>query len=1616
MLVCANGFMARGDAGGGGHNPSGKIQAFSWAPAPVGTTNINHMKLLQGNTDPVKLANLSKTLPAGKVFLRIDSQSTSKVADLLTRAADRPVASDGTITSHESLWPENGIATVRSRFASFFNAYKAAGGVVDYIILDFEGDYERFVMPPLWMRALDNDPRSADLKARLGWSTLVKDVYTPAERMMWRATVKSIVNDALNRAVMEPARAVYPNVGGSNFSAYIMTTANAGTALNARLEPDPQYFESNVGGTNTPSYYGSLTEEYATLVLAGNTPYGESPFAVLRHTLNHARAVFRSSDGTFMPWIPYNHYPGADLRPNAFRNNPYYAELIYQLALTGTDNFLYFNTRSLTGEYACTDEQDIQVDTALTTLNSKIGTVTRQCVTPEAMPWDSGLIATGTSVGNKVVWRVSVPPGVEQVKAYPTGEIINLNGEAGFWYESPGGQATRFERVEIIAPNVSFIAPKNGTGSRTFPAIKLSAGDNAEGSGLESVAVEIKNAAGEWWDGSAWSDTETPLAASYSVVYIGTSYVGIWAYTGAVPTGTNVLPDGDYQIKGIATDRSSNVATATVSISIDRVLPATLTFTDPPAGVGISDLNLIAGTTSDNNGGSGIARVVWSLKRSSDMKWWSGSKWGARKINLPTNYSAGDWSSTSGLPTRDELLGGYYTIVAQSYDKAGNILTASLEVRMLNAVDTIPPTTSFTAPGDGAASNFFPLHAIIGADDVFGSGLASIGLRIKRFDDQYWDGAAWGDAVVELPTTYSNVNKKWSYNGAVPTSGLLLDGNYQLTAVATDVAGNSRSSSIGIIIDKTIPATVTFTSPTANSSVGALDSVQGSATDNGGGSGIDRVVLTFKRKSNNQYWNGTAWVAGTVDLPTTFNAGGWVINSGLPSGADLPLDYYVLAARAVDKAGNSKTTPITVRVVPAADSIAPTVVMVAPVAGTAGTVLPTALMTGSDDAFGSGLASIGLQIKRFDNQYWNGSAWAGAAFNLPTTYSSTSKKWSYGGTLPTAVLLLEGQYQLIAVATDVAGNMSTAGVAVTIDKSVPTAPVFTRPTEGASITALPPVEGRALDNNGGSGVDRVVLTIRRQSTGLWWNGTAWVADAFSLPTTFAAGDWTVSDGLPGGADLPLDYYTLAARATDKAGNSTASSITVRVVAGSDTTAPTVAMVAPVAGTAGTVLPTALMTGSDDAFGSGLASIGLQIKRFDNQYWNGSVWVGAAFNLPTTYSSTSKKWSYGGTLPTAVLLLEGQYQLIAVATDNAGNTSTAGVAVTIDKTVPAGPTFSKPVAGASITELPLVEGSAVDNAGGSGVDRVVLTIKRQSTGLWWNGTAWVASSFNLPTTFGGGNWSINSGLPGGADLPLDYYVLAVRALDKAGNNTSASITVRVVAGNDSIKPTVAMTAPVSGSASNVFPVALMTGSDDAFGSGLASIGLQIRRFDNQYWNGSAWVGAAFNLPTTYSSTSKKWSYGGTLPSGGSMPNGAYQLIAVATDVAGNVNTAEVGITIDTIAPNGPIFTSPTSGAVITSLPAISGTADDNNNGSGVVRVGLSIKRKSDGLWWSGSGWGAAQTIITANLTGNAWTLNSNLPAGNALPFGEYTLVAKSYDKANNSFTSSIIVTVSSTAPA
>lgn len=424
------------------------FHAYSWAVVPEDCRHITPFVWFNAKSQPAEVAAASLKLPPGRraVF------SWDMHRAILDNPADVCRTADGQPTTQPGIWPEHGVAETRAKIGAFMQAFKAAGGQLDWFILDYEGGYSNWHMGSTaskdrWL-AIQNDPRFAPLAEKLGFSDLmlVCEWWKGAGKYLrWNAVTAGLIGAALRDGVWAPVREQFPQARASNYGDSIASEANAVPDLNGHM----QWSDPPVMGTHqAPSYY-TWIGQLGDRKLAGDQPFGRTPFAGLLLSLNTQRALQRSSEVPITPWVAWQRYTGDGPKapPATCANTPYYRELVLHLALSGSTTFLLWNPHPWAAnqdpESLSTARDERLLDGILAELEQRVPGADREPLTTEALPWDTKVIATALRVAKQVTWRITVPPGVKAITAKLDGKPLTLlipDNEPGVWFTHPAGR------------------------------------------------------------------------------------------------------------------------------------------------------------------------------------------------------------------------------------------------------------------------------------------------------------------------------------------------------------------------------------------------------------------------------------------------------------------------------------------------------------------------------------------------------------------------------------------------------------------------------------------------------------------------------------------------------------------------------------------------------------------------------------------------------------------------------------------------------------------------------------------------------------------------------------------------------------------------------------------------------------------------------------------------------------------------------------------------------------------------------------------------------------------------------------------------------------------------
>ncbi len=1049
---------------------------------------------------------------------------------------------------------------------------------------------------------------------------------------------------------------------------------------------------------------------------------------------------------------------------------------------------------------------------------------------------------------------------------------------------------------------------------------------------------------------------------------------GIWTIT-----ATRTMAQGVHNVVATTVDAAGNVARAPgLLVTIDtEVPPPGLPDLPAPSDSGRSDTDNITKIATPKLSGTAEAIAIVNVYD------------GDRLLGTTLADVEGNWSIDSPA-----LLDGIHIITATATDVAGNVSLRSPALAV--TVDTVAPPApvelDLVAPSDSGASDRDDITNV--ATPVI-KGKAEANAIVNLYDGEVLVGTALADAA-----------GAWTI-----TTSVLADGIHNLTATATDVAGNVSppSSLLPVMVDTVAPA-----APVTLDLATPSDSGRTSADD----------ITNF----NTPLITGTAEPGSTVSLfdgdtrigtALANDVGIWsVTTSTLLDGV------HHLTATATDAAGNISPRS-------------------APLAVTIDTVPPAAPASLDMAAASDSGTSNNDDLTRVTTPVITGSAEAGSivilyegATQVGTALTSSAGIWSI-----TTAPLADGIHALTATATDVAGNESapSSPLSVTIDTTAPL------PHHAPSLDPASDDGVSNTDNVTGNTTPTVVCHTEPGAIVTLYDGSTVVGTAFAD----AHGKWSITT-----TALTYGSHSLQSTSTDAAGNvsSPSAALTITVdpkpaapsapvfAPGSDNGAsttdgltsdatPTVTGTAP-AGTTVTIYDgtTACGTGTvnDDGqwsitctplgqgshnliaratnaggytsdpsaplnctidsappvapvCGGAVSGSDTGVSSTDNvtsnttPTWAGSAEPGSTVSVyeGDTLLGSGTAGPNGTWSVTSSPLNDGVHVLTVIATDPAGNVSPAGTIppLTVDTSIaaPSAPSLA-PESDSGTSDTDNVTSIATPTITGSAEPGSTVTLYSGSTVL---GSAVAGgagggggSGGGGGGSGGGGSWSISVNSP----LVVGTHFLTVVTTDLAGNFTSSPVG-EITIGLAPVAPSAPDLAAVSDSgASNVDNITSVT--TPVF-NGTAIAGASVTLYEGATVRGTGNADAA-----------GAWS----ITANGPLSQGVHSLTALVTNNVGtSVSSPALSVTIDSTAPAAPSApdlaaasdngSSSTDNATTVTTPVITGSAEPG------ATVTL----------YEGS------TVLGASVANGAgaWSVTST-----ALNLGTHTLTATAKDQAGN----------------
>ena len=793
---------------------------------------------------------------------------------------------------------------------------------------------------------------------------------------------------------------------------------------------------------------------------------------------------------------------------------------------------------------------------------------------------------------------------------------------------------------------------------------------------------------------------------------------GNWSIT------TDKLADGPHDVTATATNAIGVVSepTGVWPFTVDTTAPANVSNLVITDDVGAVTGPLHDGDTTDDNQPtfSGNAEPNGTV-----IIFDNGTPIGSTTVD-----PNGDWSFTPTKPLRD----GDHDFTTEVVDPAGNNSGQNAPVHVI--IDTSGVVVSITKLVDDVGS-------------VTGD-VAKGGITDDQRPEIHGTGKPGSTVVVsEGQTSLGTATVKADGTWSLTPSKDLSEGNHVITAVATDKAGVSATSSpFDFIIDITAPS-----KPTIDSATDDVGAIQGPIV-NGGVTDDPTPTLAGKAEAGSTviiYDNGQKMGTTTAD-----KNGGWTYTPSTP----ISEGKHDFTVDATDKAGNTsaKSDPFVITT----DYTAPAAPVISNVVDDFGPITGNIANGGATDDKRpeiQGTAEAKAKVTVYDG-----------VTVLGTTTADATGKWSF---TPSSDLS-EGKHDFKAIATDAAGNTGPQSnlYSITTDYTPPVATLTigtVTPDDivnAAEATGTVNISGTSTGAQAG---DVVTLTI---------NGKAYSA------AVDATGKWTVNG--VAGSDLVADSdHKIDGKlhATDAVGNFTDATATHSY--GVDTVAPSKPVISNVVDDFGPITGNIANGGATDDKRpeiQGTTEAGAKVTVYD-----GSTVLG------TTTADAAGKWSF---TPTSDLS-EGKHDFKADATDAAGNTSVPSdpYSITTDYTPPVATLTIGNVTTDNVLNAAEAAGTVSLSGTSTGAragDVVTLTI---------NGKAYSAA------VDASGNWTVTgvagSDLVADSDHQIDGKLHATDAVGNYSDVTaSRTYTVDTVAPNKPVITTVVDDfGPVTGNIAN-----------------------------------------------------------------------------------------------------------------------------------------------------------------------------------------------------------------------
>lgn len=726
------------------------------------------------------------------------------------------------------------------------------------------------------------------------------------------------------------------------------------------------------------------------------------------------------------------------------------------------------------------------------------------------------------------------------------------------------------------------------------------------------------------------------------------------------------LIDGTYTIEATLLDVHHNPSNpATLTFTLDRTAPTTIT-------IDLPDAQDTGSSATDNITRNRTLTFVGTAEPGMQVELMAQGA----VIATTTTAANGTWQATVTRPAD-----GVHAISAVAIDAAGNRTATPATLNV--TIDSLPPQITLTTP---IQSPINQASRLTGSINGTGSAISS---ATYRFGNQ---------ALQPISINAGAFDQAFNFSGVA-------NGTQTLTITTADIAGNLTTASwqVTVAVDTTAPAmTATLQRDTAPNNGTNQDGITFDLTIMGTVNDANRIDAFEARLSNTASWVNV--------LPQRRADGTFTLTRAQLEavyGQALPDGTYTLQLRARDQFNNTGSTsiPFTLdtRVQPPQN---------------------LQLTSGSDSG-----SSSSDRITRIQTPTITGSAEPNAIVQIRqnTTTIATALADPQGNWQATLPALTNGTHTFVAIAVDIAGNVSAASspLMIQVDAQAP---------------SVPTIALSSISDSGTSNTDQITNRAALTLTGSTEANT--IIKLFHnnqeirQVTETASGTWQVTL-----AALSDGVHRFSAIAVDAAGNE--SSMSAAIVITIDTIAqPSIPQLR--SDSTGTSATERISRSSTVTIG-GTSEPNATIQILNN-----------GNTIGTVRADVVGQWQQTITLP------EGQAQIQTIVTDIAGNSSLpTALNILVDGMAPQ-LTLASPASDAVISGKTFLSGTLVD--AGSGIASLRYQIDGVDSGaITVNSTGQFNQAMNL------------------RGLTIGAHTLRITAIDRAGNvaQRTQSFTVNFV---------------------------------------------------------------------------------------------------------------------------------------------------------------------------------------------------------------------------------------------